>query len=91
MLEEAGEVKFRLLAPDEPLQPVLERLSELKRRWLAQRTRELGIRIALGATARDVLRLIVGQGMKLVLLGVGLGLAAVALSAGCEWSISTSS
>lgn len=40
MLEEAGEVKFRLLAPDEPLQPMLERLSELKRRWLAQHTRE---------------------------------------------------
>lgn len=40
MLEEAGEVKFRLLAPDEPLAPILERLSVLKRRWLEQHARE---------------------------------------------------
>ncbi|TIO05360.1 GNAT family N-acetyltransferase [Mesorhizobium sp.] len=39
-LEEAGEVKFRLLAPDEPLQPVLDRLAALKRRWLVQHKRE---------------------------------------------------
>ena len=44
---------------------------------VTQRTRELGIRIALGATARDVLQLIVGQGMKLVLIGITIGLAAV--------------
>ncbi len=41
---------------------------------VAQRTRELGIRIALGATARDLGRLIVGQGLKLVLSGSALGL-----------------
>ncbi|PDQ21808.1 GNAT family N-acetyltransferase [Mesorhizobium sanjuanii] len=39
-LEETGKVKFRLLAPDEPLQPVLDRLSVLKRRWLVQHSRE---------------------------------------------------
>ncbi|RWC44899.1 GNAT family N-acetyltransferase [Mesorhizobium sp.] len=39
-LEEAGKMKFRLLAPDEPLQPVLDRLSALKRRWLVERKRE---------------------------------------------------
>lgn len=39
-LEESGEMKFRLLAPDEPLQPVLDRLSALKRRWLVERKRE---------------------------------------------------
>jgi CelD/BcsL family acetyltransferase involved in cellulose biosynthesis len=39
-LEEAGEVKFRLLAPDEPLQPVLDRLAALKRRWLVRHKRE---------------------------------------------------
>jgi putative ABC transport system permease protein len=46
---------------------------------VAQRTQEIGIRLALGATVRDVLRLIVGQGMKLTLLGVGLGLASAVL------------
>jgi putative ABC transport system permease protein len=41
---------------------------------VAQRTHELGIRIALGATARDALRLIIGQGMRLVALGIALGI-----------------
>ncbi len=41
---------------------------------VSQRTRELGIRIALGATAPDVGRLIVGQGLKLVLSGIVIGL-----------------
>ena len=40
----------------------------------AQRTRELGIRQALGAQTRDVLKLVVVQGMKLALIGVALGL-----------------
>jgi putative ABC transport system permease protein len=39
-----------------------------------QRTRELGIRLALGARARDVLWLILRQGLKLTLIGVALGL-----------------
>ena len=43
---------------------------------VSQRTREIGIRLAVGAQRGDVLRLIVGQGFKTALLGVILGLIA---------------
>jgi ABC-type antimicrobial peptide transport system permease subunit len=42
---------------------------------VAQRTHEMGVRVALGATARDIVRMVVRDGLRVALTGVAIGTA----------------
>jgi len=52
---------------------------------VSRRTRELGIRMSLGATASDVVRMAIGGGMRLVIVGGAIGMV---LAAAVTWAIS---
>ena len=61
---------------------------------VSQRTREIGVRMALGAGRSDVSRMVVGQGMRLAVMGVALGvlgaLVATRLMTSLLFGVSTS-
>src|SRR5687767_15985063 len=59
-----------------PYTTLFRSLFSLLSYFVSQRTRELAIRVALGAQHRDITKLILGQGAVLLVIGVGLGLIA---------------
>jgi putative ABC transport system permease protein len=54
---------------------------------VARRRREIGLRVALGAERRDVVRMVLGQGLRLAAAGIGVGVPAALLAAGALRSL----
>ena len=54
---------------------------------VARRRREIGLRVALGAERRDVVRMVLGQGLRLVGFGIAAGVPAALLAAGALQSL----
>ncbi|HKG91229.1 MAG TPA: ADOP family duplicated permease, partial [Gemmatimonadaceae bacterium] len=54
---------------------------------VTERTREIGVRVALGAMRRDVLRMVLGQGLRLATIGVTIGLTLAMAAAGALRSL----
>src|SRR3989442_6571590 len=50
---------------------------------VSRRTKEIGVRMAIGATAQDISRLILGEGLTLVAIGIGLGLTCAIMGTRC--------
>jgi ABC-type antimicrobial peptide transport system permease subunit len=79
---------YRALPPGFNLSPAeFAGNREVRSVVLAQRTHEIGIRIALGAHRSDVLRSVIGQGMLLALVSAAVGLLAAAPLPGLFGSI----
>ncbi|MCO5090842.1 GNAT family N-acetyltransferase [Bosea sp. (in: a-proteobacteria)] len=79
MLEEAGTVAFRLLGPEEPLDPVLERLSALKRQWLVRNARS-SVLFDDGKAALEALVAVLARAGVLRLFVIEVNGTAVAIS-----------
>lgn len=79
ILEEAGTVQFRLLGPEEPLEPVLDRLAALKRKWLEKNARSSELFESDGAPLKALVDVLARAGV-LRLFVIELDGAIVAVS-----------
>jgi CelD/BcsL family acetyltransferase involved in cellulose biosynthesis len=62
-LEKSGKLQFRLLAPHEPVEPVLDRIADLKRKWLVERDRRSALFDQETLTLRNLVAALARQGV----------------------------